>query len=235
MMLPQKYLTLYEIYLDDWMRAEEVLKLVERLKNEAFIPSIKELRYASRRVVEAQNLFRLHGVNASEKEIHTHLVEAIENCRKARHDALDSAVNFTQDQLDKLINAVGLDTVAAGFPGYLKLKPKLREVSQLIIQSRKDRVQLDDKYEKIKRDHLEEIVNLYVEMETSFAVIAAIETRRRKEFWKAVIVGGVIVGLLVGCGVVILDKRGAFDGFKSAAHEASNDTKAEKKRPAASQ
>lgn len=218
-MLPDQLKPQYQIFLDEWMRAEEILKLTERIRNEAFIPSIKELRYAARRIVQAQIEYRSGTPNL--ESINVHLIEAIENCRKARHDALDSAVNFVQDQLDKLVLAVGLDTVAICFPKYTELKPQLKKVSNLIVESRKTRVTLDDQYEQIKRDHLSSICDLYTEMEVARDAIKALEKRRRNEFWKAALIIGVIIsaiiGILIAVGTIILEKRGYFDGFKPTA------------------
>jgi hypothetical protein len=232
MQVPDPFKELHDSYLHHWMVAEEVLKMVERIQNELFIPSIKELRYAARREVDAHLEAAKNPVN--EKQLRVHLIEAIENCRKARHDALDSAVNFVHEELDKLIDLAGLEVVAQGFPEYAALKVSLNEVSKHIVESRKTRERLDDKYEEIKREHIRQVVELYLKMETSVDVINAITKRRSSEFWKGVfLVGGVIglvVGLIAGSAVAVMDKRGWFD-FTAKTEAAEHSKEAPKPKP----
>ncbi len=208
-MLPEHYKDLHDRFIEDWMHAEEVLKLVERIKNEAFLPSIKELRYAGRRVVDAHLQYKADPADV--KKVEWHLIEAIENCRKSRHDAIDSAINFIHERLDKLISVAGLDTVQQAFPNYVKLKPKLAEMSEQIVMSRKKRERLDLTYEALRRSHLKEVVDLFEEMLISIPIVDAIRKRRKSEFWKSAILIGLIIGAVVGGAIVIADKRGVFD------------------------
>jgi hypothetical protein len=214
MHLPQEFEPLHETYLRQWGHAEEVLKMVERVKNEAFYPSIKELRYAARRVVDAHN--EAARPKPDHESIKVHLIEAIENCRKARHDAVDSAINFIHDELDKLVRLAGLDTVHQAFPSYGALQVRLRDVSELIVQSRKARTALDDKYEEVKREHLTEIVAWYGEMQTAIPVIGAIQRRRKNDFWVSAFVIGVVIGSIVAVGAIALDKRGYLEWMAPA-------------------
>jgi hypothetical protein len=204
-MLPEKFRDQHNLYLDSWMRAEEVLKIAERIKNETFIPSIKELRYASRRVVQAHVDFA--SGKATDEDIRVHLTEAIENCRKARHDAIDSAINFVHEQLDAVCQSVGLAIISQAFPRYTQLRGKIKAVDARIVSSRKDRHALDDEYETIKRDHLTEVVDLYHELECSQDVIKSIQRKERN----SLLIGGALLGLIIGSLVVIADKRGYFD------------------------
>jgi hypothetical protein len=212
MHLPQEFESLHEAYLRDWGHAEEVLKMVERVKNEAFYPSIKELRYAARRVVDAHN--EAARPTPDREVIQVHLIEAIENCRKARHDAVDSAINFIHGELDKLVKLAGLDTVHEAFPSYAKLQLSLTHVSTLIVESRKTRIALDDKYEVVKRTHLTEIVDWYGEMQTAIPVISAIRRRRRRDFWLSALVIGLVIGLFVAIAAIAIEKRATWTGWR---------------------
>lgn len=216
MAIPQQFEDLHKRYLEQWGQAEEVLKLVERVTNEAFFPSIKELRYAARRVVDAEN--EAARQNPDQKAIEWHLIEACENCRKARHDAMDSAINFVHEELDKLIRLAGLDVVQQAFPDYGRLKRRLTEVSLLIVESRKTRSTLDQKYDVVKRDHLSEIVDWYVDMQTSIPVVSAIQKRHKMDLLLGIFVVGGLVGLLVSIAAVGLDKRGYLDWLAPAPH-----------------
>lgn len=208
-MLPEKFRQQHNAYLDAWMRAEEVLKETERIKNETFLPSIKELRYAARRIVQAHVDFQ-NGL-ATDEHISVHLVEAIENCHKARHDAIDSAVNFAHEQLDRLIDKADLAVVSQAFPRYAQLRKVIKQISERIIASRTNRNALDEQYEAIKREHLSELVELHLEMESSKDIIIAIQRKSRKDFLIGIVIVGTIVGMFAGAAVVVADKKGYFD------------------------
>lgn len=208
-MLPERFREQHDRYLDGWMRAEEVLKITERIKNETFIPSVKELRYASRRVVQAH--IEVGTGNATDDCIHVHLTEAIENCRKARHDAIDSAINFVHEQLDKVSSTVGLAVLSQAFPRYAELRGRIRAIDARIVLSRRDRGVIDDEYEAIKRDHLNQVVDCYFELESSADVIKDIQRRERRTFWLGVVGVGLFVGLVGGAAVIAAEKHGYFD------------------------
>jgi hypothetical protein len=208
-MLPEKFRGQHDAYLVAWMRAEEVLKITERIKNETFIPSIKELRYASRRIVQAHVDF--HNNKATDEQITVHLTEATENCRKAQHDAVDSAINFVHEQLDKLSEQVGLAVLSKAFPRYVELRRVIRTIDERIVASRTNRCDLDDEYEAIKKDHLIEMVDLYCEMECSEDVIKSILKKDRRDFIVSVILVGLIIGAVVSVATLIGDKNGYFD------------------------
>jgi hypothetical protein len=216
-MLPDKFREQYSTYLQDWVRAEEVLKMAERLKNEVFIPSIMELRYAARRVVQAELDFA-NGY-ATDDEIGAHLTEAIENCRKARHDAIDSAVNFVHEQLDVLKDNVGLPVLVQAFPGYAALRARINEIDERIVASRKNRAKLDDEYEAIKREHLTQIVDLYRQMECSRPAIESIIKKQKWDFVQGVILVGLVVGIAGSSLVTVADKQGVFNAFSVQANK----------------
>ncbi len=213
-MLPEEYRNQHDTYLKEWMRAEEVLKIAERIKNETFIPSIKELRYASRRVVQAD--VDLQAGMASEDQVRAHLTEAIENCRKARHDAIDSTINYIHEQLNKVQELAGLAVLCQAFPKYAELRTRIKAVDERIVASRKDRNALDDEYESIKRDHLKDAIDLCHELECSEDVIKDIQRKQRKEFVRGVIVVGFFVGVIASGAVLVLDKKGWFDWAAAA-------------------
>ena len=219
-MLPEQFREQHDIYLKEWMRAEEVLKITERIKNETFIPSIKELRYASRRVVQADIDF--NNKLAIEEAVRAHLTEAIENCRKARHDAIDSATNYIHEQLDKLSEQVGLAVLCQAFPNYASLRKTIKAIDERIVASRKDRCCLDDEYEKIKRDHLLKAVDLYHELECSEDAIKAIQKKQRKDFVLGIVGVGLVVGLIASGAILVADKKGYFDWAASAKTQSEN-------------
>lgn len=234
-MLLQKFKKHHDTYLDEWVHAEEVLKLVERIKAEVFIPSIMELRYAARRIVQAHVDF--NAGNTTDDCLEAHFIEAIENCKKARHDAIDSAIVFIHEQYNKLCDAVGHPLIAKGFPKYSELRKEMREIDTHIVASRKNRNGLNSSYETIKRDHLEKLVDLYIELETSKDVIEQIRSKERKDFWISVVVVSFIISLVGALIITIADKKGAFNWLAATSDPYSKNvmpTTSDTAKPAAS-
>lgn len=213
-MLPEKYREKYFEFVEAWEKAEEVLKKVERIKNEVFIPSINELRYAGRRIVQAHSEYKnmLQNVDdvmgdCQSDHIDTHLTEAIENCRKARHDAIDSAINFVHERLDKIVGAFGLTLVLQAFPEYRDLRILIQDMDRKIVESRGGRVKMDGNYEEMKQNHLDKLVEFSSLLENSGVIIAQIAFEKKKDFFKVAIVAGSIVGILTSLLLVFLDKN----------------------------
>lgn len=203
---------------DEWMKAEQFIKKSERISNEALIPAIKELRYAGRRYFQA---YGEHKQQLPDARIQAHLTEAIENCKKARHDAIDGSIAFVHGELDLLIDKAGIEVIAAGFPEYSSLRSEMREVSEIIVSSRRNRSEIDGHYDSILEKHLDAIIDFYGRLEDSREVIAAILRKRRKDFWLATVTVGLVVGLISGAAVLIADKAGWFERFKSDAKPSS--------------
>ncbi len=210
--LSDKFTDLHNKYLDGWIKSEEVIKRTERISNEAHIPAIKEMRYAARRMVQAFDELRQ---GKSQADIEFHMIEAIENCRKARHDAIDASVSFVHGELDVLVRKAGLDVVANCFAGYADLKKEMNEVNALLVDSRKHRTKMDDSYGRILSNHVDKMVDLYAKLEISRDIIAAVKRRKRVEFWISVIVGGLLIGAAVNIGTTVAEKRGWLDFAKS--------------------
>lgn len=144
--------------------------------------SVQELRYAGRRF--AQILEICHGKSASFskselQELETHLIEAIQNCIKARHDALDAAVHFIHKRISALISSVGLPEVRAHFPNFNLLENEIKAIDRKIIEARADRSKLDVNYDAILVQHREKLIKFYKELESSeFAIRRALLSQR---------------------------------------------------------
>lgn len=174
-----------DAFLEEWMRAEEVIKLAERIREEAVIPAINELRYGARRLVQALRILRgLEQPPTGEdpiKALDHHFIEAIENCIKAQHDALDAAIMYAGLQAKTLIEGIGLLPVLEHFPQMRELISEIHAADLLIVDSRRDRQNLNKRYEELKQNHLEKIVDLSRDALFSVTVIDAAAKRKRAE------------------------------------------------------
>jgi hypothetical protein len=167
------------------MRAEETMKLAERIERRVIEASVQELRYAGRREVQA-HLLRLAAAGQEltpeqYDEWLTHAIEACENCVKARDDALDSAVTFMADEVEQAVNKIGLNKVLAEFSDLSEFRRNIRECDRLMTESRGDRLKLDDNYSKIENEHLPAAIQRYHQFKDNVAVAIALRTIQEAE------------------------------------------------------
>ena len=215
-MLPERFDKEHQQFLDEWMQVEEALKQTERIKNEAFIPSINELRYAARRVVQAD--IDLKNNCATDDDVRRHLIEAIENCIKAKHDAVDSAINYIHEKLDEACTSIGYPRIIAVFPEYVEARKKIREIDKLVIESRKNRSTLTQHYFEIEKRHLNEMVEFYLKLETCPKIVASMARRDRLVFFGTAIAAGIVLALVL-YGLTLLFQRNACASTSATIHQ----------------
>jgi hypothetical protein len=75
----------------EWDMAESAVKRSEQVANDAIIPAINELCYAGRRIIDALNASQMPD---SERKVAAYLEDARFNCHRARHDAMDAALDI---------------------------------------------------------------------------------------------------------------------------------------------
>lgn len=205
-MLPERFDKQHQQFLEEWMRVEEALKKTERIKNEAFIPSINELRYAARRVVQAN--IDLNNGSASDEDVRRHLTEAIENCIKARHDAVDSAINYIHEKLNEACTSIGYPRIISVFPEYEETRKKMHEIDKMVIESRKNRSTLTEQYFEIEKTHLDKMVEFYLKLETSPKIVASMARRDRFRFLGAAVIAGAVLSLCLWGLALIFQRSG---------------------------
>jgi hypothetical protein len=218
MTLPTDLEELVERYRRDWRNAEAVVKEAELISGNVVLSSINELRYAGRRFNDYNIAV---SKNAPAEELKVHLLEAWENCRKARHDAVDATIFHVDSEVNQFTKNAGLDVLVEHFPGYYDLTDLLDQAGALITRSRKDRENLDKHYEELETTCYPGILNHWKKLRRCRDVITQYRKRRRRDFWVGVVVVGIIVGLVSGAAITALDKRHAFDFFGEPAEKVS--------------
>jgi hypothetical protein len=101
--------------LAEWDSAEEAIKLAEQVNQKVVFPSIKELRYAGRRLVEALSLINSEG---PDDEISALFNDAQFNCLRARHDAIDVATAKIALDLETALKKLGPKAILETFPKF---------------------------------------------------------------------------------------------------------------------
>jgi len=83
----------------EWDKAEHSLKIAEQVGNQVIFPAIKELRYAGRRIVDALAECASGG---DANKVRALLDDALFDCYRARHDAVDASISTIAAELDVL-------------------------------------------------------------------------------------------------------------------------------------
>ena len=111
----------------EWNRAEEDIKTAELVVNKIVLPSIKELRYAGRRVIDALMIITANPHGADEGQIRSLLDDAKFDCHRARHDAIDAATSKIAIDLEIMVSKLGYHAILPAYPDFPQLYQNLDE------------------------------------------------------------------------------------------------------------
>lgn len=181
--------------LEEWDAAEKVIKKAEQISEKIIIPSIKELRYAGRRIVEA-----LHGIlsGADDKDVHNLIQDALFNCHRARHDAIDAATSKIAIDLNIAAEKIGYEILLSSFSKFPELKTAVLEAREQIVQSRKDRENRDTIYSTIASVDFDVLTKLYREFQECEEIMIELAKKGRRDWLvsRALTVLGLLLALL---------------------------------------
>jgi hypothetical protein len=177
--------------LDEWNRSEEDIKIAEQVCNKIVIPSIKELRYAGRRIVDALTKMIAGG---DQKEITALLEDARFDCHRARHDAIDAASSKIALDLETMIRKLKHQAIIPVFPAFPKLLRDLRLLRKRITESRKNRENREKIYSVLEAVDFPAFVDSFNEMRESEPIMRQLASGRR---WDRVFtVGALIIAII---------------------------------------
>lgn len=162
--------------LTEWDQAERDIKQAEQVSLRVSEPSIKELRYAGRRIAEAIHLILLDG---DDERIRKLLHDADFDCHRARHDAVDAATSKITSDITAMTNKLGYDIVLRSYPAFPIFYTTLRRIRQKIVHSRKDRQNRDAIYESIENVDLEKIVYDFQDLLLAEAIMKSLARKER--------------------------------------------------------
>jgi hypothetical protein len=204
MLLDHRLDRLYKQLISQWNIAERRIKKAEQVcENEVIVSAVFELRYAGRKMVDAQLLLLEKDWKNDQDEyenICRFLSDAIEDCIKAKHDAIDAMLDFVTIWFKETEKRIGLHRLIEIFPNYIEVTAQISTVQHKIARSREDRVSSRDSlYDEIEIQDYDHILQLYDKMRISRDRIQHIasyaEWRDRILTWGTVImtIGAVIV------------------------------------------
>jgi hypothetical protein len=198
----------------EWNKAEKAIKIAENIDGDVVIPSIFELRYAGRRMVEAYN----QRLSKTESAVSL-LKDAKFDCQRARHDAIDAATSKMTGDLDAAIRYLGASALLRFFPEFSDFYSDLSSVRGKIAISRESREERDLIYDTIQSTDLDRLSKMYIKFKTCEPLMqeAAVKETQDKEelrfladaqvriarrnFWIGSIIG--VSGILVAIAVSV--------------------------------
>ncbi|SRR5579871_1225594 len=205
MLFDQKLDKLYKQLIHQWNIAERRIKKAEQVQgNEVVISAVFELRYAGRKLVDALVLLREKDWRNDPEiydDICRFLADAIEDCVKAKHDAIDAALYFVTIWFQETEQKIGVHRLIEIFPEYMEVTSRVINVQDKIAESREDRVHnRDGIYDEIEMNDYDTILDLYDRMRISKPRVQKIVSIH--EFREIALLWGTVLGVLVGAGLL---------------------------------
>jgi hypothetical protein len=190
MQLSDAHVALLNSILAEWDRAEIDIKKAEQVCNNVVIPSIKELRYAGRRVAD---VITKMAAGAPQEDIDHLLADAKFDCHRARHDAIDAATSKIAIDLEIMVSKLGYEVILPVYQDFPSLYTKLQAVRDRIAVSRQNRENREAIYSSIEATDFPELIESFNRMRASEHIMIAMAKRRRSSELIGII--GTIIGI----------------------------------------
>lgn len=181
-MISETQLALLREWRKQWNLAERAMKIAEKTNEEYQGPSVLELRYSGRRIVEFFDHLDDPSLLASSED---KIRYAISDCHRARHDATDHATSIIASRLDEARATFGAEAVRNVFAEYPEIITKLAGVRERVSQSREKRLDRDKFYSIIEDDDLPTIMKLFERFKASEGELEDNYVRRILVSWGA--------------------------------------------------
>ena len=151
----KKFRDILNSLLEEWNSAEEALKIAENVQGKVVAPSINELRYAGRKVIEALSF------DDDDEQARRLLDDAIFDCMRARHDAIDAIIAFISNKISAYTNELGVHIVLQCYPDTPKLIEEIGYIQDQIEVSRKNRLDRNAVYSTLQSADIPKIIRMW--------------------------------------------------------------------------
>jgi len=166
--------------LSHWSTIEFWLKKAEQINNEAVIPAINELRYASRQIFNAIRVLEKSELTEGDKSvINRRLIIGEQYLYNAEHDICDAVVTFYHEVISDLDNEFGPTAITILFPEYPLLKQRVQECERLILETRRNYDRRGPIYATLRENHFPHLLDAHRRLIE--AEVGARETRAEKD------------------------------------------------------
>ena len=184
---------------DEWDKTEKWIKDAEFVVGYAIIPSINEMRYAGRQLVDACQVVQ----NSDSEKAMNHVLEAGANLTKARHDVVDACASYIYNITEYEGNRLGAGNIQRHFPDYGKILALLDIIGGKISESRENRKRRDEIYSDIMESDMPKIFDAYRSFRKSLPLLEENikkDDRKNRHLWifgmTGIIIG--VVGIIIG-------------------------------------
>ena len=200
--VPEEFRDLISSIHSEWMRAEKCMKQAEQVNSAVVIPSVKELRYAGRCLINALELI-CNGADA--RKATEYLLDAKFDCNRARHDAVDAMISKITIDLDIILRSVRAGVILKYFPQMPDIVKKINEIKLEIVRSRSKSADRNDVYQNIEDKDVSTLVSYMRDVKYSAEILK--ELSRRQEVTQKISIFIGFIGTAFGLAVLLLKAR----------------------------
>jgi hypothetical protein len=188
-----------------WNIAEHRIKKAEQVRaNEVVASAIFELRYAGRKHIDATKLIIDNDLSNNQdiyEKVYAFILDATEDCVKAKHDAIDAMLNFVTSWFYEKEKIWDVSEIQQLFPKYLEVTSRISIIQERIAESRNNRTEKRDTiYDDIDENDFASILELFNTMKASQEKIDGVSKRKRLRKGSSVIfsIFLVVLGFALG-------------------------------------
>jgi hypothetical protein len=164
-----------------WQTIEFWIKRAEQVNDDAIIPAINELRYASRQLFNAQRVLNKTELSDGDKSVITkRIIIAEQYLFNADHDIGDAISGFYKILITNLDTELGITAIAIHFPEYPLLRQRVFESLELIAEARHDYDKRAENYKKLRDNNFPQMLTSYRRLLD--AEVGAKEERARRDY-----------------------------------------------------
>ena len=181
-------------FVDEWQRVEATLQTLESYQGVLLVPAYMGLRNSGRHFVDA--LSRLKDGDRSGTE--TALGRAVDELRRARHDALRSLVNYCHYKLLLIEERFGTERIFQVCPEYFEIREKIEEVNTRLNEDFIDSEEADKYFLDLEDKYIIKLLEVFERLARakSAALDGIKEKDEREDWYKKLALAGFGVGLL---------------------------------------
>jgi hypothetical protein len=160
-----------------------VLKEAETTCEKVVFPSIQELRYAGRRLIDGLNVLFEEGREDKALDL---LRDALFDCHRARHDAVDAVHSKVTGDMRLAVEYLGRDVVLSIFPEITEVQKLLHAIGRELAEAREDRRDRDRIYKEIIVDDFRKLIGLHAVFLENEPAMKEMAARQRRAYDAAI-------------------------------------------------
>jgi hypothetical protein len=162
--------------------------------NKIVLPSVKELRYAGRRIIDALMEISSNPNNPDQAKITSLLDDARFDCHRARHDAIDAATAKIASDLEIMVSTLGYDAILPAYPQFPSLYQDLVKIRERIRASRGKRTNRESIYSVLEAADFPTLVSSFNAMRVHEPVMVSLAKKARRAHFYAK--GALVLGIV---------------------------------------